>query len=282
MIKKVTKLFLGHRQIEYIDQMFHHAAIFMSISAPSSLFGFLLKTMKTVFPFVLSIFFFFYSAGKVEYSANGPIDVAFLMDSSASMLEAYSFQSQIVAKIASRYRLSSDRTRASLIIYSRNAQIELLLKDGISQEVLQQKLSSLPFLGLDTRLDRGLYIAQLALFAKKYGARQGVPKILYVFTDGQQSTLDGSALFEQAQKLRQLGVQIVVLGVGGAVDRNELEKLGNVNDKVYYPNSFYDLLTDDAMIEGMVNRTFNNIRKLCKYFINSLFSNLKKKKYFSL
>ena len=204
---------------------------------------------------------FFYLVENVEYSADGPIDVAFLLDSSASMLEAYSFQSQIAAKIASRYRLSPDRTRASIIVYSKNAQIELLLKDGISQEALQQKLSSLPFLGLDTRLDRGLYIARLALFTKKYGARQRVPKILYVFTDGQQSTLDGNALAEQAHKLRQLGVQVVVVGIGGAVDRSELESLGNVNDKVYYPNSFYDLLTDDALIEKMVDRTFNNIRK---------------------
>lgn len=199
--------------------------------------------------------------GEVEYSADGPVDVAFLLDSSASMLEAYSFQSQIVAKIASRYRLSSDRTRTSIIIYSTNAQIELLLKDGISKEALEQKLSNLPFLGFDTRLDRGLHIARLALFTKNYGARQRVPKILYVFTDGRQSTLDNSVLAKQAQKLRQLGVQVVVLGVGGAIDRSELDRLGNVNDKVYYPTSFYDLLTDDAMIEEMVNRTFNNIRK---------------------
>ena len=189
------------------------------------------------------------------------MDVAFLLDSSASMYKAYSFQAQIAAKIASRYRLSVNHTRATIVVYSNNAQIELLLKDGISQNAFNRQLLDLPFLDLDTRLDRGLYIARLALFVKKYGARHNVPKILYVFTDGQQSTLEDNALATQSQELRKLGVQVVVLGVGGAVDRTELESIGNPNDKVYYASSFQELLADDMMIEKMVNQTFNNIRK---------------------
>ena len=177
------------------------------------------------------------------------------------MYEAYPLQSQIAQKIASQYQLSPNGTRASIVIYSNNAQIELLLKDGTSQQAFQQKLDNLPFLGLDTRLDRGLYLARLSLFTKKYGARAKVPKILYIFIDGEQSTLDNAALNAQAEELRKLGVQVVIMGVGGAVDRKELEAVAYPNDKVYYAASFHDLLNNDPLIKGMVNRTYLNLRK---------------------
>ena len=177
------------------------------------------------------------------------------------MYEAYPLQAQIAQKIASHYQLSPNGTRASIVIYSNNAQIELLLKDGTSQQAFKQKLDNLPFLGLDTRLDRGLYLARLALFTKKYGARAKVPKILYIFIDGEQSTLDNAALNAQAEELRKLGVQVMIIGVGGAVDRKELEAIAYPNDKVYYSASFHDLLNDDAMIKAMANRTFNNLGK---------------------
>lgn len=189
------------------------------------------------------------------------MDVAFLLDSSSSMLEAYPLQAQIALKMASHYRLSSNGTRASIIVYSNNAQIQLLLKDGISQQAFQQTLSNLPFLGLDTRIDRGLYIARLALFVKKYGARHNVPKILYVFTDGEQSTLEANNLLVQAEELRKLGVKLVVIGVGGAVRTKQLESLGNINGEVHYASSFRKLLSNNTVIQQIVNRTFHNLRE---------------------
>jgi len=187
------------------------------------------------------------------------MDIAFLLDSSASMYSTYATQSQVVSKIASRYKLSRNGSHASILVYSNNAQIELRLKDGASISAVRQRLGNLPFLGLDTRLDRGLYLARLALFVKKYGARENVPKILYVFTDGEQSTLTESALAQQAKELRKLGVQIVVIAIGGAVDRDELQSI--TSSKIFYMKSFTELLNNDDVIQQMVKHTHMNLRK---------------------
>ena len=187
------------------------------------------------------------------------MDIAFLLDSSASMSHAYTTQSKVVEKIASQYKLSPNGSHASILVYSNNAQIELILKDGASINSVRQNLGNLPFLGLDTRLDRGLYLARLALFVKKYGARENVPKILYVFTDGEQSTLTEAALAQQAKELRKLGVQIVVIAIGGAVDRDELQTV--TSSKIYYMKSFKELLNNDDLIRQMVNHTHVNLRE---------------------
>jgi len=175
----------------------------------------------------------------------GPIDIGFLIDSTASMKKDFQKELEFVSKLASQYNLSPDGNHASAIVYSNRPKIFITLKEGTNINRFNDQLKNAPFLGKDTHFDRGLLSAHQALFDPKNGGRPRAAKLLFVFTDGRQSNpTSGSSVADVADALKRAGTHISVIAIGKATDREELKKIASTEKCVHYVEEVRDLLKD--------------------------------------
>ena len=61
------------------------------------------------------------------------------------------------------------------------------MKDHLDTVSFRKAVDAIPLMGMTTRIDRAMRLAQKELFATKNGAREGVTKMLILLTDGSQT-----------------------------------------------------------------------------------------------
>ena len=88
------------------------------------------------------------------------MDIGFLIDSSASMSKSYSRELQFVEALSGEYKISESGNHATTVIYSNDAQINIPLSQGTRQQQFNDQLRKTPFLGSDTRFERGLAVVK--------------------------------------------------------------------------------------------------------------------------
>ena len=88
------------------------------------------------------------------------MDIGFLIDSSASMSKSYTRQLEFVEALSKKYNLTESGNHATTIIYSNDAQINIPLTQGVKQSDFAKKLQQTPYMGTDTRFERGLAVSK--------------------------------------------------------------------------------------------------------------------------
>ena len=164
------------------------------------------------------------------------------------MSKDYSLELEFVDLMALKYNLSANGNHATTVIYSNDAKVYISLKDGSNAVSFRKKMLTTPFLGQDTRFERGLYMSRLALMDPGYGARSKFPKLLFVLTDGRQSNPNaGNSVGDMAAELRDLGVHIFVVVIGDAYDENEIMKIASTKSSVFFTKDMADLVQEDTI-----------------------------------
>lgn len=158
------------------------------------------------------------------------------------------------------FNISQNGPHGTVISYSNNAIIRVSLIDGSNGNSFKESLLSIPYQGRDTRLDRALYLARIALFDKKNGARSKVPKILVLFTDGQHNGLSSKHI-DMAQELQDLGVHVVAIGIGGGVNKEHLKDIATSSSSLYLFESFNELMNDN-MLQKITTEACKHLSKL--------------------
>ena len=101
-------------------------------------------------------------------------------------------------------------------------------------------MDGLPYERGTTRIDLALEKAAQEIFPQ---ARQGVPKIAILITDGKQSqAADAKGLTDASEPLRKAGVRVLAVGIGSGVDPDELRLLTESDEDVVVTQTFADLL----------------------------------------
>ena len=193
------------------------------------------------------------------YDCTGAIDINIILDSSASMRLDYQLQVTFIEKFVDLLGLARSGPHASLVAYSNKADTIVNLKDGHDSDLFKNRISTANFEGKDSRFDRAFYLARVALFDPKRGARNNVPKVVLFITDGKHTNKETTAL-DMAEELKDLGVQIIVVAIGGGVDEEMLREIATSNESIYFEQSFNNLLKDDVisgMLSGMCARLGN-------------------------
>ncbi len=103
-------------------------------------------------------------------------------------------------------------------------------------------MDDLPLFGSTTRIDKALQTAFGELFSFKNGMRSGVPKVLLLLTDGEQ-TQDSDSIppFEAVKPFHEAGIKVLVIGVGTKINRDELSKLVKSNEDLFFARNFDEL-----------------------------------------
>ena len=184
------------------------------------------------------------------------LDVGIIMDSSGSLKQHYDDEKAFLKVLMAHFGLSERGTRAGVIIFAHEAGLVIKLGDHNSSTSFNGAVDKIPLIGTYSRIDKALRLSQKELFAKENGARQGVPKVLILLTDGIQTEEIGYEIPDLvAKEIRGAGVKLLVVGIGHGANKAQLMKLaGGKREDVFHASTFKELTTT-SFIDAIVRRS---------------------------
>ncbi len=151
------------------------------------------------------------------------VDVGFIVDRSGSMYSDYGKEKEFVKALADTFSISKDGSRAAVITFNSKAAINVKFSDHETVAGFKTAVDGLRDPTGKTRIDKALKLARDELLTSKHGARENIPKLLVLLTDGSQTDAEGAVPpGDVAAGLRQSGVRLIVIGMGQGVNSKEL------------------------------------------------------------
>lgn len=147
--------------------------------------------------------------------------------------------------VAEIFGVSHNKSRVGVITFSNHAEHSIKLKDHDNVHDFNNAVDAIGLMGSVTRIDRALRTAQKEMFTVQNGARNGLAKVLVLLTDGSQTKRhDSEDPAMIAEELRNEGIALIVVGMGGGISHNELKKIAGSEDNVFIATSFNLLLSE--------------------------------------
>ncbi|GFO07336.1 collagen alpha-6(vi) chain, partial [Plakobranchus ocellatus] len=155
-----------------------------------------------------------------------PADIVFLMDASSSEGPLnFEKMKAFVADFASQFEIGPGHVQFSCVAFSTSVHVEFFLNDTSSINDLLGKISNIRFYGGTTMTDKALEVVRTDVLKPENGGRLGAADTVVLLTDG-RSVVPADTR-RQAQLLKDMGVNIITIGVGGSVDTAELENVAS-------------------------------------------------------
>ena len=115
--------------------------------------------------------FFFTEA---EFKCRNKLDMALLLDSSASLPEkVFDATKTFASDLVKYFDISKDKVKMAVVSYSQYVHIERRFYDEPTQESVLKAIDGICYEGSFTRLDSALEVVHNIIFKKEGGARSG-------------------------------------------------------------------------------------------------------------
>lgn len=172
------------------------------------------------------------------------LDLGFVLDSSGSLANEYHKEKDFMKKIAGAFDINEEETLLSVVTFSDHADLSIKFSDKLTIESFNDAVDRIALMGHTTHLDKALDKVGHEMFARKNGARIRNARVLVILTDGAQTKYPGyTDPHIIANNLRKnLGLIVLVIGIGHHVDKNELDELAGGEGKAFMVKSFDELL----------------------------------------
>uniref|UniRef100_A0A3P8TS90 Collagen alpha-1(XII) chain n=1 Tax=Amphiprion percula TaxID=161767 RepID=A0A3P8TS90_AMPPE len=158
-----------------------------------------------------------------ECSVSAIADLVFLVDGSWSVgRENFKHIRSFIAALAGAFDIGEDKTRVAVVQYSTDTRTEFPLTRYTRRGDLLQAINSLPYKGGNTMTGDAIDYLLKNIFTEAAGSRKSFPKVAMIITDGKSQ----DPVEEYAKRLRNIGVEIFVLGIKGA-DEDELREMAS-------------------------------------------------------
>ncbi|XP_061897868.1 collagen alpha-1(XII) chain-like isoform X2 [Entelurus aequoreus] len=159
----------------------------------------------------------------IKCSVSAIADLVFLVDGSWSVgRENFKHIRSFIAGLAGAFDIGKDKTQVAVVQYSSDTRTEFPLTRYTRRGDLLQAINTLPYKGGNTMTGDAIDYLLQNIFTEEAGSRKGFPKIAMIITDGKSQ----DPVEEYAKRLRNIGVEIFVLGIKGA-DENELREMAS-------------------------------------------------------
>ena len=180
-------------------------------------------------------------------------DIAFIVDSSASISRRdYDKVKLFISKVASKFEMSSTKSRAAVVLYSTDARTEINFNDYTNTKDFSKAVQGLGYQRGKTRIDKALQRAYDDLFGSQGTSRRDVQRVAFVITDGRQTQdSDAVSLDMAAKPLRDEGVYVLAIGVGAGADRDEMTLLTENDEDVFMVDTFDEMLGKMSSVSFM-------------------------------
>uniref|UniRef100_A0A671YA35 Collagen alpha-1(XII) chain n=1 Tax=Sparus aurata TaxID=8175 RepID=A0A671YA35_SPAAU len=174
-------------------------------------------------------------------SVSAIADLVFLVDGSWSVgRENFKHIRSFIGSLAGAFDIGEDKTRVAVVQYSTDTRTEFPLTQYTRRGDLLQAISSLPYKGGNTMTGDAIEHLLQNIFTEAAGSRKAFPKVAMIITDGKSQ----DPVEEHAKRLRNIGVEIFVLGIKGA-DEDELREMASTpHSKHVYNVPNFDMIQD--------------------------------------
>uniref|UniRef100_A0A8C1QPS0 Collagen alpha-1(XII) chain n=1 Tax=Cyprinus carpio TaxID=7962 RepID=A0A8C1QPS0_CYPCA len=175
----------------------------------------------------------------IKCSVSAIADLVFLVDGSWSVgRENFKFIRSLIWAMAGAFDIGEDKTRVAVVQYSSDTRTEFNLNQYYRRPDVLRAIKNLPYKGGNTMTGDAMDYLVKNTFTVGAGARKGYPKVAMIITDGKSQDSVG----EYAERLRNIGVEIFVLGIKGA-DEDELKEMASApHSKHIYNVPNFDMI----------------------------------------
>ncbi|XDV42634.1 hypothetical protein PO909_011260 [Leuciscus waleckii] len=176
----------------------------------------------------------------VKCSVSAITDLVFLVDGSWSVgRENFKFIRSFIGAMAGAFDIGEDKTRVAVVQYSSDTRTEFDMNTHYRRSDVLRAIKNLPYKGGNTMTGDAIDYLEKNTFTEAAGARKGFPKVAMIITDGKSQ----DPVREYAERLRNIGVEIFVLGIKGA-DEDELKEMASTpHSKHVYNVPNFDMIS---------------------------------------
>jgi hypothetical protein len=166
-------------------------------------------------------------------ACSAALDLVFLVDGSGSIESEWSggtkgaFNDKVlsfVQEMVKYFTIGSNATRVGVVTFSTDVVVNFKLNDLVTREEVLAATKAISYPRGNTYTSLGINAVRTKLFVEEAGMRpiaSGVSRVLIMLTDGKANL--GYEPYVEAEKLRNNGVNLFVIGVGDGIQRDELE-----------------------------------------------------------
>lgn len=157
----------------------------------------------------------------------------------------YIDEKYFVKAVATKLGFTAQGILGSVIAFSDKPELTINFNDHQNISSFVQAVDDIPLLGVETRIDKALRLAQNVIFDESIGARRYSSKVFVLVTDGSQTnSIDSEDLTLVAEEIRKFGIHLIVVGVGASVNSLELYNVVDLQMNAFHAESFDKLVTD--------------------------------------
>ncbi len=165
------------------------------------------------------------------------VDLCFIIDSSGSIrdnnpadgsYDNYDLQLEFLADLAGSFTVGPDATQIGAVLFSEQVTLEFKLNEYTDATMVQNALRNMEYLGEFTNTPRALQVTRQQCFSSSNGDRPDVQNIAIIVTDGLPFPVNRrTPAIEEAQRLRDNGVQMIAIGITDTIDREFLKEMSS-------------------------------------------------------
>lgn len=176
----------------------------------------------------------------IEQCRRG-LDFLVIMDASGSMSPPqYKKQKNFVKDFVAKLEIGADATRFAIIKFSTDVEIVANFTSFTNKDALFKAIDEMDHPAGTTSTASALNIANKIVLQESNGMRpveKGVPKIVLVMTDGKSNEAPELTI-PTADGIKKRGINIISLGIGKEIDREELIGISSSPNDVYTLENF--------------------------------------------
>ena len=162
------------------------------------------------------------------------MDIAFIIGSSdANSKSVIEKQKKVIKQLLNSYDVFPGKTHVGVIIRSNPSVISLEVGQIKDREKLYKQIDKIEITERGNLAD-ALAIANNGVFSPVYGARADFRKSLVVFVDGYPYS-DKAALKSFGEKLKNKGINMIVIDVSSDIEPSVLEEKTPYYDVFFFP-----------------------------------------------
>ncbi|XP_048882366.1 collagen alpha-1(XIV) chain isoform X2 [Brienomyrus brachyistius] len=183
-------------------------------------------------------------------------DIVILVDGSWSIGRVnFRLIRTFLENLVKAFTVGADQTRVGLSQYSGDPRIEWNLNTFSTKDAVIEAVNNLPYKGGNTLTGLALTYILENSFKPESGARDGVPKIGILITDGKSQ----DDVLLPAQSLRDSGVELFAIGVKNA-DENELRTIASEpHDTHVYNVADFSIMS--SIVEGLTRTVCEGVEQ---------------------
>uniref|UniRef100_UPI00398EB3A0 cartilage matrix protein n=1 Tax=Pristiophorus japonicus TaxID=55135 RepID=UPI00398EB3A0 len=168
--------------------------------------------------------------------SSGGVDLAFIIDGSKSVRpENFELVKKFINQVVNSLDVGDQNARVALVQYSSSVRTEFPLNKFKTRQNIKTAVKKMEYMERGTMTGLALQHLSQNIFVPSQGARENIPKVGIVFTDGRSQDY----INDFAQNAKDQGIKMFAIGVGNALEE-ELRIIASdpVKDHYYYTADF--------------------------------------------